>query len=215
MLLMHGGPDSAYLWRHQIPFLTGHGFRAIAPDMRGFGRSSRPAAVAGYALANAIGDMTGLLDALSAQSAHVVGHDWGKLPSAGSPPCSSRTGSRNWSCCRSAIRARRGLYGRTRRPGTSFSSSSKASQRRPCLRRMGLAAPVQVRRRRPGLLRARPVPKKLTYPCIGELSRPPHFCQAAHPVSGRADAPDRGPGGPGLLTGPPVADRVARNDSSQ
>lgn len=77
VLLIHGWPDSAYLWRHQIPFLTEHGFRAIAPDMRGFGRSSRPSAVADYALANAVGDMAGLLDALGVESAHVVGHDWG------------------------------------------------------------------------------------------------------------------------------------------
>jgi pimeloyl-ACP methyl ester carboxylesterase len=77
VLLIHGWPDSAYLWRHQIPFLTAHGFRAIAPDMRGFGRSSRPPAVGDYALANAVGDMAGLLDALGVESAHVVGHDWG------------------------------------------------------------------------------------------------------------------------------------------
>jgi pimeloyl-ACP methyl ester carboxylesterase len=77
VLLMHGWPDSGYLWRHQIPFLTGHGFRAIAPDLRGFGRSSRPAAVADYALTNSVGDMAGLLDALGVESAHVVGHDWG------------------------------------------------------------------------------------------------------------------------------------------
>ena len=79
VLLMHGWPDSAYLWRHQIPFLTRHGFRAIAPDMRGFGRSSRPATVAGYALANAVSDMAGVLDALGVESAHVVGHDWGAV----------------------------------------------------------------------------------------------------------------------------------------
>jgi pimeloyl-ACP methyl ester carboxylesterase len=77
VLLIHGWPDSAYLWRHQIPFLAGHGFRAIAPDMRGFGRSSRPSAIADYALAKAVGDMAGLLDALGVESAHVVGHDWG------------------------------------------------------------------------------------------------------------------------------------------
>src|SRR5262249_9410691 len=50
VVLIHGWPDSAYLWRHQIPFLTQHGFRVIAPDMRGFGRSSRPPAGADYAL---------------------------------------------------------------------------------------------------------------------------------------------------------------------
>jgi len=42
VLLLHGWPDSASLWRHQIPFLTGHGLRGIAPDLRGFGGSSRP-----------------------------------------------------------------------------------------------------------------------------------------------------------------------------
>jgi len=77
VLLIHGWPDSAHLWRHQIPFLTGHGFRAIAPDMRGFGRSGRPPQVADYALANAVGDVAGILDTLGIQAAHVVGHDWG------------------------------------------------------------------------------------------------------------------------------------------
>ena len=77
VLLIHGWPDSAYLWRHQIPFLTGHGFRAIAPDMRGFGRSSRPPEVADYALANAVGDVVGILDSFGIETAHVVGHDWG------------------------------------------------------------------------------------------------------------------------------------------
>ena len=79
VVLIHGWPDSAYLWRHQIPFLTGHGFRVIAPDMRGFGRSSRPPAVADYALANAVGDVAGILDTLGIESAHVVGHDWGAV----------------------------------------------------------------------------------------------------------------------------------------
>jgi pimeloyl-ACP methyl ester carboxylesterase len=74
VLLIHGLPDSARLWRHQIPFLTGHGFRAIAPDMRGFGRSGRPPEVADYALANAVGDVAGML---GIEAAHVVGHDWG------------------------------------------------------------------------------------------------------------------------------------------
>src|SRR5262245_10197207 len=45
VLLLHGWPDSAYLWRNQIPFLVGNGFRAIAPDLRGFGRSDRPEGV--------------------------------------------------------------------------------------------------------------------------------------------------------------------------
>jgi pimeloyl-ACP methyl ester carboxylesterase len=77
VLLLHGWPDSAALWRNQIPFLVAHGFRVIAPDLRGFGRSGRPQEVAGYALPNAVADMTGVLDALGIQTAHVVGHDWG------------------------------------------------------------------------------------------------------------------------------------------
>ena len=75
VLLLHGWPDSAYVWRNQIPFLSGHGFRAVAPDLRGFGRSSRPVDVVDYALSKSVGDLTGLLDALGVDSAHVVGHD--------------------------------------------------------------------------------------------------------------------------------------------
>jgi pimeloyl-ACP methyl ester carboxylesterase len=77
VLLIHGWPDSAYLWRHQIPFLAGHGFRVIVPDMRGFGRSDRPPAVADYGLPRLVADVAGMLDALGVEAAHVVGHDWG------------------------------------------------------------------------------------------------------------------------------------------
>jgi hypothetical protein len=48
VLLMHGWPDSARLWRNQVPFLVSKGFRVITPDMRGFGRSGRPQEVAAY-----------------------------------------------------------------------------------------------------------------------------------------------------------------------
>jgi pimeloyl-ACP methyl ester carboxylesterase len=54
VLLIHGWPDSAYLWRHQVPFLVARGFRVIALDMSGFGRSARPPQVAGYTLQNAV-----------------------------------------------------------------------------------------------------------------------------------------------------------------
>ena len=77
VLLIHGWPDSGYLWRHQIPFLAGHGFRVIVPDMRGLGRSDRPPEVADYALAKVIGDVAAVLDAAGVEAAHVVGHDWG------------------------------------------------------------------------------------------------------------------------------------------
>ena len=77
VLLLHGWPDSARLWRHQVPVLAGRGDRVITPDLRGFGRSEQPGEVRSYALRNVVGDITGLLDALEVPAAHVVGHDWG------------------------------------------------------------------------------------------------------------------------------------------
>ena len=77
VILLHGFPDTSALWRHQIAALTSAGFRTIAPDMRGRGRSDRPADVADYALPKIVGDVTGIMDALGIQRAHVVGHDWG------------------------------------------------------------------------------------------------------------------------------------------
>jgi pimeloyl-ACP methyl ester carboxylesterase len=77
VLLIHGWPDSAKLWRHQIPVLAAHGYRVVAPDLRGLGRSDRPDGVAEYALLNAVTDMAQLLDRLGIDRVHVVGHDWG------------------------------------------------------------------------------------------------------------------------------------------
>lgn len=77
VLLLHGWPDSSALWRNQVRFLAAHGFRAIAPDLRGFGRSSRPEDTASYALSNSVADVAAVLDACEAGTAHVVGHDWG------------------------------------------------------------------------------------------------------------------------------------------
>jgi pimeloyl-ACP methyl ester carboxylesterase len=77
VLLMHGFPDSARLWRKQIPALVDAGYRTIVPDLRGFGRSSRPEGVDAYGIANSVADVMGLLDHLGIDSANVVGHDWG------------------------------------------------------------------------------------------------------------------------------------------
>ena len=76
---MHGFPDSARLWRNQVPVLVSNGFRVITPDLRGFGRFRPPARRSpptGCA-ANVVADVTGLLDTFGIQAAHVVGHDWG------------------------------------------------------------------------------------------------------------------------------------------
>jgi pimeloyl-ACP methyl ester carboxylesterase len=77
VLLLHGFPDRWQLWRHQLPVLVEAGYRVIAPDLRGFGESDRPDAVADYALPRLVGDIRGLLDAVGVQRATVVGHDWG------------------------------------------------------------------------------------------------------------------------------------------
>jgi pimeloyl-ACP methyl ester carboxylesterase len=77
VVLLHGWPDTADLWRHQIAALSAAGYRVIAPDLRGQGRSGRPAEVAGYDMTHLVGDVAGLLDRLGVDRAHLVGHDWG------------------------------------------------------------------------------------------------------------------------------------------
>ncbi len=77
VVLCHGFPELAYSWRHQIPALVEGGYRVVAPDMRGFGRSSAPAEIAAYDVVSLCGDLCGLLDALGEQSALFAGHDWG------------------------------------------------------------------------------------------------------------------------------------------
>jgi pimeloyl-ACP methyl ester carboxylesterase len=77
VLLCHGFPESWYSWRHQIDALAAAGFRAIAPDMRGYGKSDAPEAIDQYTVFHMIGDLVGVLDALELPSAVIVGHDWG------------------------------------------------------------------------------------------------------------------------------------------
>jgi epoxide hydrolase A/B len=77
VLMCHGFPESWYSWRHQIAALAAAGFHAVAPDMRGYGKSDRPEAIDQYTIFHLIGDLIGLLDALQAPTAIVVGHDWG------------------------------------------------------------------------------------------------------------------------------------------
>lgn len=77
VLLCHGFPESWYSWRHQMRALAQAGFRAIAPDMRGYGQTSRPMAVAEYSIFHLVGDMVGVLDALGIKDAVIGGHDWG------------------------------------------------------------------------------------------------------------------------------------------
>jgi pimeloyl-ACP methyl ester carboxylesterase len=77
VLLCHGFPESWYSWRHQLPALAAAGFRAVAPDMRGYGQTDQPEAIDAYTLFHLVGDMVGLVGALGAESAVIAGHDWG------------------------------------------------------------------------------------------------------------------------------------------
>ncbi|HEX3914914.1 MAG TPA: alpha/beta hydrolase [Steroidobacteraceae bacterium] len=77
VLLCHGFPESWYSWRHQLPALAAAGFHAVAPDMRGYGLTDRPAEIERYTLLHLVGDMVGVIDALGEKSAVIAGHDWG------------------------------------------------------------------------------------------------------------------------------------------
>jgi pimeloyl-ACP methyl ester carboxylesterase len=77
IILCHGFPESWYSWRHQLSALAKAGYRAVAPDMRGYGQTDRPPAVDQYTMLHLVGDMVGLLDALGAGQAVIAGHDWG------------------------------------------------------------------------------------------------------------------------------------------
>jgi len=77
VLLLHGFPDSRFLWRHQIPALAQAGYRVIAPDLRGFGDAPRPLAVSSYRRPALAADVLGLLDRLGLEQVDLVGHDWG------------------------------------------------------------------------------------------------------------------------------------------
>lgn len=79
LVLCHGFPELAFSWRHQIKALAEAGRWVIAPDQRGYGRSSKPAAVSDYDLDHLTGDLVGLLDHLGVETAVFVGHDWGGI----------------------------------------------------------------------------------------------------------------------------------------
>jgi pimeloyl-ACP methyl ester carboxylesterase len=77
IVFVHGWPELSISWRHQLPCFAGLGFRAVAPDMRGYGRSSVYPRHEDYALEHSVKDMLELLDALGREKAVWVGHDWG------------------------------------------------------------------------------------------------------------------------------------------
>jgi pimeloyl-ACP methyl ester carboxylesterase len=79
VIFLHGFPESWYSWRHQLPAIAKAGFHAVAPDLRGYGKSDKPANVDDYDIHHLTADVVGLIDALGEKTAVVVGHDWGSL----------------------------------------------------------------------------------------------------------------------------------------
>jgi pimeloyl-ACP methyl ester carboxylesterase len=77
VVLCHGWPELSYSWRHQVPALAEAGFHVVAPDLRGFGRSSAPAEISAYSIFDTVGDMVALVGELGEKQAVIVGHDWG------------------------------------------------------------------------------------------------------------------------------------------
>jgi pimeloyl-ACP methyl ester carboxylesterase len=79
-LCLHGFPESRYSWRHQLPLLARLGYRAWAPDLRGYGDTEpRPLDVASYDIERLMDDVAGLIDASGAKDVTLIAHDWGAL----------------------------------------------------------------------------------------------------------------------------------------
>ena len=78
-LFLHGFPESRRSWRAQLPALAALGWHAVAPDLRGYGGSSRPKGRAAYRMEHLAGDVAGLFDALGARRRLLIGHDWGGI----------------------------------------------------------------------------------------------------------------------------------------
>ncbi|KAL1219843.1 hypothetical protein V5N11_022371 [Cardamine amara subsp. amara] len=82
VLLLHGFPELWYSWRHQIPGLAAHGYRAVAPDLRGYGDSDAPPEISSYTCFHIVSDLVAIISALTSseeEKVFVVGHDWGAL----------------------------------------------------------------------------------------------------------------------------------------
>ena len=79
VLLCHGFPELSYSWRYQMPALAEAGFRALAPDLRGYGESDKPEGIEAYDIFHLVDDLVGLLDALDIEQAVIAGHDWGGI----------------------------------------------------------------------------------------------------------------------------------------
>lgn len=79
VLLLHGFPESSWEWHHQIDALASAGYRAVAPEQRGYSPDARPGQIEDYSIDRLVGDVIGMADHLGASTFHLVGHDWGAI----------------------------------------------------------------------------------------------------------------------------------------
>lgn len=79
VLFLHGFPELWYTWRHQIVALADLGYRAVAPDLRGYGDTDAPVDVASYTYFHVVGDLVALIESLGVESVFLVAHDWGAM----------------------------------------------------------------------------------------------------------------------------------------
>jgi pimeloyl-ACP methyl ester carboxylesterase len=77
VLLLHGFPQTSWCWRHQLPALAAAGYRAVAPDQRGYSPGARPEGVDAYRMDHLVADVLGMADEIGGHRFHLVGHDWG------------------------------------------------------------------------------------------------------------------------------------------
>ena len=78
-LCLHGFPEHSFSWRYQLPMLAELGFKAWAPNLRGYGNSSRPQGMEAYSIENLLGDVAGLIDASGCKETVLIAHDWGAV----------------------------------------------------------------------------------------------------------------------------------------
>ncbi|XP_054777708.1 uncharacterized protein LOC129285816 [Prosopis cineraria] len=79
VLFLHGFPGLRYSWRHQILSLSSRGYRAVAPDLRGYGDTGAPVSISAYTSFHVVGDLIALLDSMAVDNVFLVAHDWGAL----------------------------------------------------------------------------------------------------------------------------------------
>ncbi|XP_054779445.1 uncharacterized protein LOC129287265 isoform X3 [Prosopis cineraria] len=79
VLFLHGFPDLWYSWRHQILSLSSRGYRAVAPDLRGYGDTDAPSSISSYMCFHLVGDIVALIDSLGVDQVFLVAHDWGAI----------------------------------------------------------------------------------------------------------------------------------------